>query len=117
MIYQLHDEFQFSMDPKITEAIAQYKRNLEKLGVRVAELILFGSHAKGTAGEESDIDLLVISEDLKKFDLLDRLCLLGRARMGIYHSMEILGATPEEYKNAAPGSFLHDEIQAKGIAV
>lgn len=105
------------MDPQITEAITQYKRNLEKLGVRVKELILFGSYAHGTAGEESDIDLLVISEDLKKFDLFDRLCLLGRARMGIYYSMEILGATPDEYKNAEMGSFLHDEIRTKGISV
>ncbi len=37
------------------------KRVKEKFGDRIEKVILFGSYARGDAGEESDIDLLVIT--------------------------------------------------------
>ncbi|HBO83924.1 MAG TPA: nucleotidyltransferase domain-containing protein [Deltaproteobacteria bacterium] len=38
-----------------------------KEGYGAIEVILFGSHAKGTAGEDSDIDLLIISDATERF--------------------------------------------------
>jgi uncharacterized protein len=41
--------------------ISELRRELEALyGERLAQLILFGSHARGQAGAESDIDVLVL---------------------------------------------------------
>lgn len=38
-----------------------------KEGYGAVEVILYGSHAKGTAGEDSDIDLLIISDVKERF--------------------------------------------------
>lgn len=50
--------------------IADFKKAMSDLyGDRLAKIILYGSYAKGDAGEESDIDFLVLLEDekVKKF--------------------------------------------------
>ena len=105
------------LDPRIVSIIEQYRMNLEVMGVHVRRLILYGSQAAGRAREDSDIDLMVVSDDLAGMDLWERLALLGRARMGIGCSMEIEGITEEEVKNAVAGSFLAEEILSKGIYV
>ena len=103
------------MDTKIAGIIEQYKSNLEAMGIHVHRIILHGSQATGNAREDSDIDLVVVSDDLKSMDLWERLTLLGRARKGIPYSMEIDGITEDECNRARAGSFLADEILAKGI--
>lgn len=105
------------MDKKISQIINEYQQKLEALGVRVKKIILYGSHALEKAGEDSDIDLVVVSDDLKDMDLWERLCLLGRARIGIKSPMEILGFTEEEFQEEHSGTFIGDEIKAKGIEV
>jgi predicted nucleotidyltransferase len=60
---------------------------------------LYGSHARGTAGEDSDVDLLVISPTTEKF--FDRMAtvrrLLRKQRRGFPISPIVL--TPEELEN------------------
>jgi len=46
----------------IIEAIRRYVRVLEEQGIHVDDAFLFGSFAKGTARDESDIDVALISE-------------------------------------------------------
>jgi predicted nucleotidyltransferase len=53
---------------------------LKSLNVNVKEMYLFGSYAKGTANENSDIDIAVFSEDFtgirfKDFDLIKKIFL------------------------------------------
>ncbi len=43
-------------------------------------------------------------------DLWERLCLLGRARLGIKRPMEIIGVTEEEFEKVLTGSFIGDEV-------
>jgi predicted nucleotidyltransferase len=105
------------MDKEISYIINEYQQKLEALGVRVKKIILYGSHASGEAKEDSDIDLLVVSDDFKNMDLWERLCLLGRARMGIKRPMEILGLTEKEFAETPIGSFIGDEVKPKGIVV
>jgi len=105
------------MDKEIHCIINEYKQKLEAMGVRVKKIILYGSHALGKAGEDSDIDLLVVSDDFKGMDLWERLCLLGRARIGIKRPMEISGITEEEFKSEHSGTFIGDEVKSKGIEV
>jgi predicted nucleotidyltransferase len=69
------------------------------------------------AKEDSDIDLVVVSDDFKNIDLWERLCLLGRARLGIKRPMEIIGITEEEYEKEHTGSFIGDEVKLRGIEV
>ena len=105
------------MDKEIHCIINEYKQKLEALGIRAKKIILYGSHAVGKAGEDSDIDLLIVSDDFKHMDLWERLCLLGRARIGIKRPIEISGITEEEFKSEHSGTFIGDEVKSKGIEV
>ena len=49
------------------------RRALERRGIRVGEVYLFGSHARGDYLKSSDIDLLVVSEDWEGIPFLKRL--------------------------------------------
>jgi len=51
---------------KIKRVVSRYIRNLESLGIDVQKVIIFGSQAKGTFNEDSDIDIAVVSKILKR---------------------------------------------------
>ncbi len=105
------------MDKEIYQVISEYKRRLEAVGIKVRKTFLYGSHAVGKAREDSDIDLVVVSDDFKKMDIWERLCLLGRARIGIKRPMEIIGLTEEELESEDSSSFIKDEVKSKGVEV
>ena len=107
------------MDKKLYQVITNVKRALELMGIHVNRVILFGSYAKGTASEYSDIDIAVISNDFKDKNLLKRLELIGEAlaRAKIMDSVEVLPYTEEEFNSKREGSFASDEIKVKGIEI
>ena len=56
-----------AMDQKnVTRTVRQFRKALESLNIEVEQIILFGSHAMGTAREDSDIDVVVISPSFAK---------------------------------------------------
>ena len=63
--------------------------------LRPRSIILFGSMATGKYGVGSDIDLLVISEDLPK-NFLERLRILAELNQ-TFAPIQALGYTPEEF--------------------
>lgn len=84
--------------------------------VRVAKVVLFGSHAHGTAGDWSDIDIAVISNDFKKMKPLERLEFLARRRLGCDPDLEPLPFTLDDYENASQLDFL-GEIKRTGRVI
>ena len=98
----------------IESIIAQYVKVLASQGIRVEKIILFGSQASGTARDDSDIDIVVISSDLKKFDFPERLSFLSRATLHIPAPLEVIGYTPEEIEGKDGKSIFWDEITATG---
>lgn len=53
------------MHPPLRSALLAYQRRLVALlGSRIHKLILFGSFARGDANEDSDVDVLVLVDDL-----------------------------------------------------
>lgn len=105
------------MDRKTVEAVSQYREELRRLGIKPHKLILYGSRAKGIIDEESDIDLVVISEDFAGMDLRQRLELLGMAAARIMQPIQALGCTPEEYAVLGKGTFVGDEVKPVGIEI
>jgi hypothetical protein len=52
------------ISPAVTSALARFRAALDaRLGARVREVVLFGSHARGTASETSDVDVYVVVDD------------------------------------------------------
>lgn len=50
--------------PSVADTLARFRAALDaRLGARVREVVLFGSHARGTASESSDVDVYVVIDD------------------------------------------------------
>ena len=53
------------VSPAVSAALARFRALLvRRFGVRLREVVLFGSHARGEAHEESDVDALVVIDGL-----------------------------------------------------
>lgn len=99
----------------IKRIIGEYVARLQP-EVRVAKVILFGSHARGTAHEWSDVDIAVISNDFKKMKPLERIEFLAIRSKGCDPGLEPLPFTLDEYENASHLDFL-GEIKRTGLVV
>ena len=81
---------------QLTEIVRRFQVELEKMGIRCERMLLFGSHATGTAHEGSDIDLFVVSPDWARYSERERLEMLGVAAVRLLEPIQARGVTPEE---------------------
>lgn len=101
------------------DAIQRLKEKLQALvGNRLIQLTLFGSRARNQAGEDSDLDLLVVIRDLKREEkgaILDMTCDL-QLDSGVALSPLVVS---EEHFNKLTSleRRIAREIQAEGIAL
>ncbi len=102
---------------EIKHTAIRFARAIKSQGVPVAKLIIFGSYAKGKASSYSDIDLVIISSDLKRFKPIKRLEFLSRATINIDEPLEVLGYTPGEVADKKGKSIFWDEITKSGKIV
>ena len=87
------------MDKAATvEIVARFEQALTKEGIRVAKIVLFGSHAAGTAHEDSDIDLVVVSDDFEGKGLRQRMEILSEAIYELFEPIEAVGMTTNEWE-------------------
>ena len=63
----------------ILNKLKRFKHLLEKEGVPVSKLLLYGSYARGTSRKDSDIDVCVISTAFGKDRLKERFFLFHQA--------------------------------------
>ncbi|MGD0999633.1 MAG: nucleotidyltransferase domain-containing protein [Candidatus Brocadiia bacterium] len=87
------------------EAVRFFGERLTQQAVRISQLILFGSHARGAASEESDVDVLVVSDDFRDKDIFERARLIAgpeRATIRRYQvPLDVILMTPEEFNSGA----------------
>lgn len=83
----------------VIELIGKFKSALEKEQVRVQKVILYGSWAKGNAYDDSDIDLVVISDSFKGKDYWERIDILSKAIYQVFAPIEAVALTQEEWNN------------------
>jgi len=69
------------------------KRLLEKFELK--KIIIFGSQARGTADDKSDVDLLVVASDFKdRYKIMRE---LRRSLLEMDYAFDIIAVTPEEF--------------------
>lgn len=82
--------------PELELVIRRYRAELERMGIHAERVMLFGSQARGTATEGSDIDLFVVSTDWARYNERERFEMLGIASARILEPVQARGVTPEE---------------------
>lgn len=87
--------------------------------IRINKVILFGSAARNALKKNSDLDIIVLSNDFKKISFLKRLELLSHARTGNSRQvpMDIIGYTPEEFNRLSKDSVILHEAKQNGKTV
>ena len=107
------------MDKAVIDLVKKLEDALQQQGIRVNRIILYGSQASEKATEHSDIDVAVISDDFKGMNILERLETIGLAlaKARIMEPIEALGYTEEEFASKGKGTFIGDEVKAKGVEV
>lgn len=68
---------------------------------------MYGSYKRDNPREESDIDLIVISENFKGMNIRERLEILGLVAGQVFEPIEASGYTEEEIKDIR-GTFLEE---------
>ncbi len=107
------------MDKNLAGTIDRFRNALEESGIHVKAMVLFGSHAKGHPTEQSDIDVVVISDDFEGMSLLERLETIGTAmaRKRMMEPIEALAYTENEYIQNGRGTLIGDEVKAHGTVL
>jgi len=103
--------------PQLKTVIHRYVDKLAEMGISVQNVMLFGSHAAGTAREGSDIDLLVVSSDWAEYSQRQRLELLGIAAARILEPIQAQGFTPEEIDSDQLTPFWDEILKEHAIPV
>ncbi|NOY65716.1 MAG: nucleotidyltransferase domain-containing protein [Nitrospirae bacterium] len=98
---------------KIVTVVRKYIEELESRGIRVIEVMIFGSYAKGTFREDSDIDIAIVSPDFSGDRFADRR-LIVPLRRKIDNRIEPIPFRPEDFND---GGFFAEEIKKTGIKV
>ena len=60
------------VENNIIEAVTSFTDCLIKGNIRPSKIILFGSYADGKPANDSDLDIIVISEDFRDKDIFER---------------------------------------------
>jgi len=105
---------QASLKKPEMQKIYKFVQLLKQQGVNVSKVILFGSYAKGKAGPDSDIDIVVVSAQFGK-DTAEEMMLLRRIALKIDSHIEPVPLSPEDLNDNF--STLTQEIKRYGIDV
>lgn len=98
----------------VLATVKRFKNALESINIRVDQLILFGSHAEGTAREDSDIDLVVISSSFSNKSYWERINILTDAIYQVFAPIEASAFTPDEWKS---GKSLISDYAKNGVLI
>lgn len=99
---------------KVRRSIDAYVSVLAK-DIPITGVYLFGSHAKGTARPDSDIDLAVISPKFGRDSHRDGKWLVRKIWDTPFKNIDVVGYSPLDFKNRS--SPILDEIHKTGILV
>ncbi len=99
---------------KVIERVDAYARLISK-DIPISGVYIFGSHAKGTARPDSDIDVAIVSRSFGKNSHEEGKWLQRKLWDAPYSNMDVVGYSPSEFKTGQ--SPLLAEIRKTAVAV
>jgi predicted nucleotidyltransferase len=96
--------------------IEKAKKYIKSLPIKVDRAILFGSTARGDRLKDSDIDLIVISQDFEHMSLPQRFLILQK-NWKYQMDLEAFGFTQEEFDRLKNKSVILQEATEYGINI
>ena len=82
----------------VLEIISRFRKAIESRDITINKVILFGSYADGTFSEESDIDVIIVSDDFKGKNYWERIEILSDAIYKVFEPIEAVAMTSEEWE-------------------
>ncbi|MCK4347748.1 MAG: nucleotidyltransferase domain-containing protein [Thermoplasmatales archaeon] len=101
------------VDTEIRQIIKQFVDTLAKKGVRIEQVILYGSYASGNVRPGSDLDLAIVSPDFGK-DRFEEGKLLLQTAWRIDPRLQPIPISSEAFEKNTWVPLIH-EIREKGI--
>jgi predicted nucleotidyltransferase len=90
----------------VLKIIGQFRVALEKKGIKIERIVLYGSYAAGTQRVGSDIDLVVIADDFSGMGYWQRIEMLSEAIYEVFKPIEAVAMTRAEWEKG--DSFIVD---------
>lgn len=103
------------VESTVIKIIERFVGALERDGIKVDKVILYGSYNRGTQREDSDIDIAIISRDFGK-DRVEEGMRLFRIAGSIDPRIEPVPVSLESYEKDTWVPLIY-EIRAKGVDV
>jgi len=101
---------------KIRSIIKKYISELEKNGLIISKVFLFGSYAYGSPNSDSDIDLLIVSPQFDSIDRDEYSAKLWLATEVVDYLVEPIGVGEKRF-NSNEFSPLLDLVKSKGLEI
>ena len=102
---------------KIPDKIVSNIKSLVQIAannnIGIKKAVIFGSYASGSAGEYSDIDIALVSDDFSGIRLDDNLKLMNIV-LAVDHRIETHPFRPEDF---TPENLFVKEILDKGVSI
>lgn len=107
------------MDPKIQQIGTEFKNQLQQVyGDELAELILFGSYARGDQHAESDVDFAVVFRDGHVRSLNDSINTSRLAsRLSLRFGLMVSPLTTNLHTKESSMAGVYQEIRKQGIVI
>ena len=95
---------------ELEHVIEDFAGRLEAV-ISIEAIVLYGSYARGTAYEDSDIDLAVISPDFEAVPVYRRQRTIAKHTLRRDGRISPIGYASSEYHDPAPQSFLSEIVR------
>jgi len=103
------------LSKKQKRELASFLRRLKKV-LNVSEVYLFGSRVYGTPLVDSDLDMIVVSDEFRKRGFIENMILLSMLWDGSF-SLEMFPYTEEELKKFYGKKTIVTEALEKGVRI
>ncbi len=81
----------------VLKIIQDFINSLQKKGIKIDMVVLYGSYANMTYHEASDIDLVVVSQSFRGKSFWERVDILSEVIYELFQPIEAVAITPEEW--------------------